>query len=83
LARLIKPGKWKGSVKANGQHLSRHAFKEIAAYLPQFDVLVGSQTVYEALYFHIKLKVQDLFFPFCLVPFPLDAKSGILNFLLS
>eukprot|EP01127_Copromyxa_protea_P017691 TRINITY_DN5431_c0_g1_i1.p1 TRINITY_DN5431_c0_g1~~TRINITY_DN5431_c0_g1_i1.p1 ORF type:complete len:641 (-),score=112.28 TRINITY_DN5431_c0_g1_i1:49-1971(-) len=60
LARLIPQGKWKGTVTANGQQLNRGAFKELAAYLPQFDILVGSQTVYEALHFQVKLKQHKL-----------------------
>jgi len=60
LARVIPNSKWNGTVKINGEHLTRHAFKQIAAYLPQFDILFGSQTVYEACYFSAKLKQSNL-----------------------
>lgn len=32
LARLIKPGKWKGTVQVNGEHLNRQAFKVVVVF---------------------------------------------------
>eukprot|EP01130_Rhizamoeba_saxonica_P009620 TRINITY_DN391_c0_g1_i2.p1 TRINITY_DN391_c0_g1~~TRINITY_DN391_c0_g1_i2.p1 ORF type:complete len:638 (-),score=147.94 TRINITY_DN391_c0_g1_i2:37-1950(-) len=48
---------WTGSLTINGEVMSREVLKEVSGYVPQEDVLVGSQTVIEAMKFYADLSL--------------------------
>jgi len=50
-------GKHTGSILVNGKPLERRILKRIAGFVPQEDILLGSQTVRETLMFYANLKL--------------------------
>jgi len=60
LAGIIPAKKWTGSVLLNGSPVSRDALKVVSGYVPQEDILTGSQTVREALLFYATLRLPTL-----------------------
>lgn len=50
-------GKYEGSVTINGQIADRAVMRRVAGFVPQEDILFGSQTVREALQFYADLKL--------------------------
>uniref|UniRef100_A0A6B2KZC7 ABC transporter domain-containing protein n=1 Tax=Arcella intermedia TaxID=1963864 RepID=A0A6B2KZC7_9EUKA len=60
LAGRINKRRWEGDVFINGISADRSILKVVAGYVPQDDILYGSQTVYEALMFYAHLKLPHL-----------------------
>jgi len=60
LAGRINHNRWQGQVLINNQPADRNILKVVAGYVPQDDILYGSQTVYEALMFYAQLKLPHL-----------------------
>jgi len=50
-------GKFKGEVSINGQIADKQIIRHVAGFVPQEDILYGSQTVREALQFYADLKL--------------------------
>jgi len=60
LAGRINRKKWSGEVTINNKPADRNILKVLAGYVPQDDILYGSQTVYEAIMFYAHLKLPHL-----------------------
>jgi ABC-type multidrug transport system ATPase subunit/ABC-type multidrug transport system permease subunit len=57
LSGRLAANKWEGTVLINGEKADRNILKKVAGYVPQEDILMGSQTVREALNFYAELKL--------------------------
>eukprot|EP01120_Amphizonella_sp_Union-15-10_P010524 TRINITY_DN4225_c0_g1_i1.p1 TRINITY_DN4225_c0_g1~~TRINITY_DN4225_c0_g1_i1.p1 ORF type:complete len:645 (+),score=104.75 TRINITY_DN4225_c0_g1_i1:69-2003(+) len=60
LSGRIKPHLYNGSVVINGQPTTRKLLKRVVGFVPQDDILLGSQTVRESLQFVANLKLSHL-----------------------
>jgi len=60
LAGRINRKRFQGNVLVNNHPANRSVLKVVAGYVPQDDILYGSQTIYEAFLFYAHLKLPHL-----------------------